>query len=155
MPSHQISSYKHQSDYNKVLELFQLNTPAYFHPSEKAQFDRYLKTPGISAVVIKHQGQIAGFGGFQYDAVKKEGLFSWAFVHPEIHKRGLGSALVKHRINELTLLGANRIVVRTSQFTYRFYEKLGFVLESVTPNYWAKGFDLYYMWQQITPNSRI
>ena len=33
----------------------------------------------------------------------------------------------------------------TSQHAYQFYEKMGFELEKIEKEYWAKNFDLYIM----------
>jgi ribosomal-protein-alanine N-acetyltransferase len=38
-----------------------------------------------------------------------------------------------------------KIIVRTSQITFPFYQKQGFRLKEKIDNYWAEGFDLYYM----------
>lgn len=40
---------------------------------------------------------------------------------------------------------SDKIVVRTTQFGFRFYEKVGFQLENVEKDFWAQGFDLYQM----------
>lgn len=60
--------------------------------------------------------------------------------------RSLGSQLVPYRVEKLqSMENIEKIVVRTSQLTYKFYEKLGFILMEGHKNYWADGFDLYYM----------
>ena len=46
-------------------------------------------------------------------------------------------------IRQLPLV--RRIVCRTSQVAYRFFEKFGFQLQYTTPDFWAPGLDLYYM----------
>ncbi|WP_394330762.1 GNAT family N-acetyltransferase [Cesiribacter andamanensis] len=66
--------------------------------------------------------------------------------HPEAQGRGLGSQLLAHRLAMLRQHPeVATIVVRTSQLVYRFYEKGGFTLKEVVQEYWAPGFDLYYM----------
>ena len=41
-------------------------------------------------------------------------------------------------------------MVRTSQMSYKFYEKIGFELEKVERNFRTKGFDLYQMKNNLT-----
>ena len=59
---------------------------------------------------------------------------------------GIGKKLTQHRINYLKGNSQIEIIrVRTSQHAYKFYEKMGFKLEKIKRNYWAKNFDMYIM----------
>ena len=59
---------------------------------------------------------------------------------------GIGKKLTQHRINYLKGNSQKEIIrVRTSQHAYKFYEKMGFKLEKIKRNYWAKNFDMYIM----------
>lgn len=53
---------------------------------------------------------------------------------------------MKHRIDKLNSIDSiKKITVRTSQVTYKFYEKQGFELFEIIKDYWADGFDMYNM----------
>ena len=77
---------------------------------------------------------------------KNIGKISWDMISPSVQGLGLGSALLKHRIQKIKenkLI--DEIIVRTSQHTFQFYEKQGFTLTEKVKDYWAVGFDLYKM----------
>ena len=62
------------------------------------------------------------------------------------HKEVALEKLTQHRINYLKGNSQIEIIrVRTSQHAYKFYEKMGFKLEKIKRNYWAKNFDMYIM----------
>jgi len=64
--------------------------------------------------------------------------------------------LLKHRITELDKIKTvNKIIVRTSQHVFPFYEKYGFKITKTIPNYWAQGFDLIEMKYQKLSKSLI
>ena len=129
-----------------VLQLFQLNTPEFFAPEEEQDLMDYLRTDSENYFLIEENETLLAAGGLNFLEEGKEARIAWDFVHPGHHGRGLGSKLVEHRI---TLAKSNpdveKIVVRTSQMAFRFYEKQGFELVEVQKDYWAEGFDLYYM----------
>ena len=89
---------------------------------------------------------MAGSGGINFSEDKKTGVISWDMIHPFYHGKGFGSILLKHRLKLLqTTPLVEKIKVRTSQHTFRFYEKSGFRILNTVPDYWAKGFDLVEM----------
>ncbi|MNT72573.1 hypothetical protein D3C72_2111900 [compost metagenome] len=58
----------------------------------------------------------------------------------------MGTKLLNHRIHKLNSIDSiQKIIVRTSQVAYRFYEKQGFKLFEIKKDYWAEGFDMYTM----------
>ena len=132
------------SDKPTVLGLFQLNTPRYFHPSEKEGFSNYLDNEREGFFVVEVDDRILGCGGVNYHG--PIGMLSWGIIHPEHHGKGIGTLLTNHRIS---ILRSNpeveEIVVRTSQHTYGFYLKQGFKVVKTEKDYWDHGFDLYYM----------
>lgn len=129
-----------------VLQLLRLNTPQFFDPSEEADFVHYLDNELEDYFIIEQAGQVVGCGGINYLVADKTARISWDMLHPTAQGKGLGAQLVQHRIEHIsTQPDIETIVVRTSQLAYKFYQKCGFVLQEVTKDYWAKGFDLYYM----------
>ena len=136
----------HSKDKPILLELIQLNTPAYFSESEWADFSNYLDHERADYFVILAEQQIVGCGGINYEEEGTLGILSWDMIHPNLHGKGLGRSLVEHR---LQLLRSQppiiKVKVRTSQFTNQFYAKFGFELQKVVKDYWAPGYDLYDM----------
>ena len=134
----------------QVLELLDLNTPEFFDPEERAEFEAYLDHEKEDYFVYVEGDQIIGVGGINYFPEEKTARIAWDMIHPDHHGKGIGSKLTQHRIDCVKQhpLGYTRIIVRTSQLAYKFYEKMGFRLVEITENYWAEGYHLYLMEHQ-------
>lgn len=134
------------SDKSAVINLLRLNTPAFFAPAEELDFENYLESELEDYFVIIEKDKFIGCGGINYFPAEKTARISWDMVDSTMHGKGIGKQLVEHR---LQLLRKNPeidlIVVRTSQHTFQFYEKMGFEIKQVEKDYWAEGFDLYEM----------
>lgn len=129
-----------------VINLLKLNTPQYFAPIEEKDFIHYLNQEIELYFVVENENAIVACGGCNFSDDKTVGIISWDIVHPEFQGKSIGSRLLNYRINLLKMeYSILSIIVRTSQFTYKFYEKLGFELKEIVENYWAKDFHLYRM----------
>ncbi|GAA5028362.1 hypothetical protein GCM10011506_14780 [Marivirga lumbricoides] len=136
------------SDKAAVLHLFDLNTPQFFDETEKAGLFSYLENEVEDYFVVEEKDKLIGAGGINYELQAKTAVISWDIIAPTHHGEGIGRKLMKHRIEFIRKKAdIDKIVVRTSQHTYLFYEKMGFKLLEVKKDYWAEGFDLYYMEQ--------
>ena len=134
------------SDIPALLALLNLNIPSYFDPSEAADYEEYLSTEVEDYFVVEEAGKLIGAGGVNYFWEIHEARISWDIIHPEHQGRGLGKELTNFRIKHIKLQAEiNTICVRTSQLAYKFYEKVGFQLEKIENDFWAKGFHLYQM----------
>ena len=134
----------HPNDRDFVIAIMELNVPRYFAVSEVADLKDYLQHHIEKYFVVTLNDQIIGAGGINFENIGA--IISWDFIDPAFQGRGIGQKLLQYRIG---LLRANpdieTITVRTSQLTYKFYEKNGFVVKRVVKDYWAEGFDLYGM----------
>ena len=145
-----IRPYK-SSDKTDLLTLIDLNTPLYFASTEKSDFDRYLDSEIELYYVITFEGKIMGCGGINFQDDKSVGVISWDMVHPNCQGKSFGKQLLHHRIETLKKIASiQKIIVRTSQLTYKFYQKQGFQATEIVSDYWAPGFDLYFMEYYIT-----
>lgn len=134
-------------DNDKLLEILRLNTPVFFHPKEEEDFVDYLKNHVQYYFVAEDAGMIIGAGGFNTGFDKgKTVRISWDMIHPDSQGKGIGKMLTQFRINQIKQLPlVDKIVVRTTQLAYKFYQKNGFELEKTEKDFWAAGFDLYQM----------
>lgn len=134
------------TDKPKLLKLMELNVPIYFDRSEIADFDAYLDQQVEDYFVLEINQVILAGGGLNYSETRNQAILSWGMVHPDHHKQGKGTQLTQYRIKfAKSQSQVQEIIVRTSQFTYEFYQKMGFNLEKTERDFWAKGFDLYHM----------
>jgi len=133
-------------DRNKLIDILRMNVPKYFAPNEIADFKEYLDDEVERYFVELVNGQIIGGGGIGVSDDERTGFLSWSFLNPKYHGFGFGKALLHYRIDFLyNHSGVETIEVGTSQFTFGFYKKNGFVLREIHKDYWAVGFDLYDM----------
>lgn len=120
--------------------------PTYFAENEINDFENYLDHEIEQYFVVEVNRKIIGSGGINFENDFKTGKISWDFIAPEYHGKGIGELLLNHRINILkSMPDIDSIRVRTSQLSYTFYEKNGFVIQEIIKDYWAPGFDLYQM----------
>jgi predicted GNAT family N-acyltransferase len=67
-------------------------------------------------------------------------------VNQSHHKKGFGSLLFQHRINQIKILYPNyALVLDTSQHTYSFFEKFGFKIDKISKDAYGLGLDRYDM----------
>lgn len=137
------------NDRPAVLELFRLNTPAFFAPAEENDLVDYLAGHAQHYYVVEENGIVLGCGGFNTNHPGDDNTtarISWDIFHPQSQGKGLGTALTAFRLREIAAMpGIKTIVVRTTQLVYPFYEKFGFKTVEIIKDYWAPGFDLYHM----------
>ena len=140
-----IRPYK-SSDKLALLNLIDLNTPKYFALAEKVDFENYLENERELYFVLTFESEIIGCGGINFEEKKTTGIISWDIIHPDYQGKSYGKQLLNHRLDILKQMKSiQRIIVRTSQITYNFYQKQGFQVKEIIRDYWAEGFDLYFM----------
>ena len=145
MQSYRIRSYT-ESDRPSVLKLLALNTPNRFSPKEKEDFEHYLNKEIEQFFVVEIGDEIIGCGGINFSNDPTTGKISWDIINPDFQGQGIGKACLDYRIDILKKYPRlDRIIVRTSQHAFQFYEKNGFELLEIHNDYWAKGFDMYLM----------
>ncbi len=133
-------------DFNVLVSLLEQNIPESFAPSEANDFRIYLKERLEDYFVVELDGILAGSGGINYSPDKCRGIISWDLIAPSQQGKGIGSALIKHRLNHLKSLGQiTEVIVRTSQTAFPFYAKHGFEITYTEKDYWAPGYDLVEM----------
>ena len=134
------------TDKPKVIELLRKNTPEYFDSSEENDFENYLENEVEDYFVYEKNSEIIGAGGINYFTEQKLARISWDIIDPNSQRNGIGKELTQYRINHINRNSKiERIIVRTTQLVYKFYEKMGFELEKVEKDFWAKNYDLYQM----------
>lgn len=133
-----------QADWPAVQQLFRLNTPLYFHPDEEKALAAYLNKHGDTYFTAAINGVPGGACGYHYTA-ENEGRISWTFVHPSYKGGGVGEALVNHCLAAVKTRPVSKISVWTSNASWKFFQKFGFVLKRTEKDFWAAGLDLFYM----------
>ncbi len=149
MKSNNVEIRIYQPDYlNDVLHLFDQLTPHYFAVDEKQDLIHYLQHEIEAYYVILdlESKKIVGAGGYNLIENGAVARLSWDFIATDQQGLGLGTFLTKFRINKLRSISTvKKITVRTSQKAFEFYQSCGFLVKEIQKDYWAKGFDLYYM----------
>lgn len=134
------------NDKASLTKIMQALIPQYFNYNELADFILYLNNEIDEYFVIECNNKIVGSGGINLFPNKKLGKISWDMIHPDAQGKNYGSKLLNYRIDKLiTQPAIENIQVRTTQLAYKFYNKHGFEIQQIIPNYWAAGYDLYDM----------
>jgi len=134
------------ADRPHLIQLLRLNTPTYFAPEEEQDLEVYFDQHLEYYFVAEAAGEILGCAGINTTEDPAVVRLSWDMVHPDYQGQGVGSALTRYRMEQIQKMqNVRTVVVRTSQLAYPFYERFGFLLREVVRDYWAPGFDLYYM----------
>ena len=156
-PSFTIRAYS-RADSQHCTHCFISNVPRFFSRDEIAEYKEWLDklekdlTGSIAAVagthyyVISNHEQIVGCGGFGLKDNKREVVFAWGLIDQQFHKQGYGKALFEYRLTEAGFIYPGMdILLDTSQHSFTSFQKYGFKVEKVTPDFYAPGMDRYDM----------
>ena len=129
------------------LKLFTSNVPIFFHTSEQVLFQNYLSRDSINYYLLFNtNNQIVAAGGYELEEKPNTISLTWGMVGACYHEKGYGKYLIEFRLNTINSnFPKADIVLNTSQKTFRFYEKFGFKLVSITKDYYGPELDRYDM----------
>jgi len=144
-----------EADQKGCLEVFDSNLPKYFSIEERQDFATFLKQPSCVYLVMEQSGEVVGCGGYYVNRENREAGLCWGLVHRRFHGTGLGKRLALERLERiLRQPEVGFIRLDTSQHTFGFFEKLGFVTENITPNGYWDGLDRYDMRLRLDETAR-
>jgi predicted GNAT family N-acyltransferase len=139
------------ADRASCLEAFKTNVPLYFTVPEIDQFETWLNKmeeehEGSHYYVVKDNNAVIACGGFAYNSEKNTATLAWGMVHKEYHRHGIGKKLLIHRLDKIQeLYPEANILLDTTQYSYPFFEKYGFVITGYKVDGYAIGMHRYDM----------
>ncbi len=165
----QIREYKNE-DKESCMQAFKSGVPKFFTENEITLFDIFLedfseeiidekyneKTFYYSVlyfdenISLKNNEQIIGCGGFAFSGEKNEVKFVWGLLHSDFHKKGFGKMLLDFRLKEIEKLYPKaNILLDTTQHSFTFFEKYGFVTTKITNDGYEVGMHRYDMIKKV------
>jgi ribosomal protein S18 acetylase RimI-like enzyme len=134
------------TDKEILLGVFKLNVPFYFALHEADEYKKYLEANGSSYFTIEYDNKIVGGVGYNINIEEATGSITWIFLHPDYSGLKLGKQAVEHCMTILEMSSeVKKLVIRTSQLAYIFFERFGYEVVFTQKNYWGQNLDLYYM----------
>jgi GNAT superfamily N-acetyltransferase len=133
-------------DREACLALFDSNSPRFFDPSERPGFEAFLDQLAWPYQVIERDGRIVACGGHAVEPDGRTVSLCWGMVEAGLHGQGLGRRLTEARLAAARAVpGATSVRLDTGALTTGFYERFGFVVETVQSDGYAPGSDRHDM----------
>jgi GNAT superfamily N-acetyltransferase len=146
------------ADEQVCLTIFDGNTPPFFAPEERELFAGYLHRvapPYFYFLVRDDDGSALACGGMNFDTSGGCATLRWDMVAREYHHRGIGAFLVLSRLSLICQVPEiQTVLLGTSQYAQRFYEKMGFASHRITQDGIAPGLDEYIMQMKLDEKIR-
>lgn len=151
----EIRSYR-PDDRQGCLEAFKSNVPLFFTTPEITDFGLFLDRivqlnpqeteERVFYYVVEEDEKIIGCGGFGFYTLDGDISLTWGLIHNAYHKTGLGEKLLAHRLQQIaTLYPGKKVIIDTTQHSFGFFEKYGFVTTQITPDFYTVGMHRYDM----------
>ena len=143
-------------DEGACVALLRSNVPEYFEAADEEPFRAFLRRLPGPYFVLEIDGRIAAAGGIASEIDRTVATLCWGIVDAGMHRAGLGSALLKHRMEAFLPEHpeAERLQVNTTQKTQGFFERHGFVVVEVRKDGYGAGLDHVRMERALTGPSR-
>jgi N-acetylglutamate synthase-like GNAT family acetyltransferase len=136
-------------DEKECLAIFGSNTPQYFAAQECQTFQGFLSqlAAPYSYFVVRNAGEkIVACGGIKLEPSNQLAKLRWDMVAGELHHQSIGTFLTLSRLYRICQFPDIRTAsLHTSQHSYQFYEKMGFVVQHIIPDGIVPGMDEYFM----------
>ena len=130
----------------RCLALFKGNIKGYFAAEEIIDYQKFLDvlSPKDHYYIAINQAQLVACGGYD---IQETGYFlRWGLVDHTRHKSGIGTQLLKFRIETVRQNhGQVAVMIKTSGKEHGFYQKFGFVIHYLQKDAITAGIDEYQM----------
>lgn len=134
------------ADREACLAVFDSNTPLFFLPKEREEFAGFLDSHRCPYFVLARDGAVIGCGGYYRSSCGSSAGLAWGMVAAAHQGRGLGLFLLQKRLARIKEEPAVReITLNTTQHTFRFFAREGFVVRKILKDGYAPGLDRYEM----------
>jgi len=131
------------------LAVFDSNVSFSFAAQERETFQSFLRKLALpySYYVVKNDDEIiVACGGIKLELSNRVARLRWNMVMREFHNQNIGTFLTLSRLYPICKSPDIQMVnLYTSQHSYQFYEKMGFVLQKIVPDGIVPGMDEYFM----------
>ncbi len=143
------------ADKADCLDLFDRNTPQYFGPAERPDFENFLKQQPCPFFVVEAQGTVIACGGYGTDPQSGKIVLAWGMVRGDRHRQGVGTFLLQERLKVIFHENPTaQVSINTSQHSQSFFARFGFIVTKTTPDYYAPGLHRVDMELELTDNLR-
>ena len=140
--------------FEDCIKIIQSNTPKYIDYSEHSDYEDYLSRNEKIYFVIFKKSDIVACGGYGLNKQKTKAGLDWGLVQSKYHNKGYGSELLRYRLSHIQRKYPGiDIYLDTSQKTYKFYEKFGFIVEKITAKGYGAELDQYDMVLKTIPDN--
>lgn len=145
------------TDKEACVQAFKSNVPKFFTVSEINDFSSFLDKfqnqepklynyKKIHYYVVVLADKIVGCGGFGEKDDTDVITLCWGLVDSAFHKQGFGEKLLTYRLEQIQKIYPNAPVwIDTTQYSYPFFEKFGFVTTKITNDFYEVGMHRYDM----------
>ncbi len=108
------------------LAIFDSNL-AFLTLSDRTGLEAFLRQPAHSFVVMEHERELVGCGGFTAAADATESHLLWGMIRGDCQRQGLGRFLLMFRLREIGKLGKVELVIADiPPLAIHFFEREGF-----------------------------
>ena len=133
------------------LVAFESNVPIFFTEEELGQFAYFLDHFEANVYpnsnqrrtyfyVILDHGELIGCGGYGDKDGNQRISLVWGLIHSDFHRKSFGSTLLKFRLEAIQKhFSDTAVYLDTTHHSSPFYEKFGFQLTKVVPDYFEAG----------------
>lgn len=151
-----IRDYK-PADRNACIAIFNSNVPKFLTVEELTYFETWLNgqdegkegydnAKAAYYYVAERENVVVGCGGFYIAREESVARMAWGMVENSLHKKGIGKVLLTYRFKAIEALHPECVIsLDTSQHSYSFFEKFGFVTTKVQKDFYTLGMDRYDM----------
>ena len=111
-----------QPDKQACLEIFDSNTPKFFGIDERSEFLGFLTKQTCPYFIVEQGKTIIACGSYGIHTESNEVVLAWGMVHHNLHKKDVGSFLLKERLKIIFQEHPTmRVTIDTSQHSQSFF----------------------------------
>ena len=126
------------ADRDRMLAIFDANTPAFFAVGERVDFDRYLDENALRYEVCEQDGRVvAGFA--VAPGTMGRAHLNWILVDPTAQGGGIGNAMMDAARQRAVDQGAAMLDIAASQHSAPFFLRHGACALGRIDNGWGPG----------------